>query len=161
MMATGKETASRHLSLRLRRELYERLDATALAARTATGESRSSLAARLIDEGLRMQAHPGIVFRSGPAGRRPALVAGPDVWEVARVLAEVREADASDRPDEGNRETIEHALVVTAERTGLALHQVRAVARYYATFADEVDDWIATVDAEADAALGAAPLPPG
>lgn len=36
-----------------------------------------------------MEDHPGIHFRSGPAGRRPALVDGPDVWEVVRVLHNV------------------------------------------------------------------------
>jgi hypothetical protein len=29
-----------------------------------------------------MNAHPGIVCRDGPAGRRPGVVGGPDVWEV-------------------------------------------------------------------------------
>ena len=46
------------------------------------GTSRSRLAERYVDEGTRMDDHPGIVFRDGPTGRRAALVAGPDVWEV-------------------------------------------------------------------------------
>jgi hypothetical protein len=37
------------------------------------GEAKSRTAERLIDEGLRMEDHPGIVFRDGPAGRRAAL----------------------------------------------------------------------------------------
>jgi hypothetical protein len=46
------------------------------------GMSLSSAANRLVDEALRMSEHPGIVFRPGPTGRRAALAAGPDAWEV-------------------------------------------------------------------------------
>jgi hypothetical protein len=49
-----------------------------------SGQSGARLAERLIDEGLRMEEFPGIVFRSGPAGRRAGLVDGPDVWEIVR-----------------------------------------------------------------------------
>jgi hypothetical protein len=41
--------------------------------------SLSSAANRLVDEALRMNEHPGIVFRAGPTGRRAALAAGPGV----------------------------------------------------------------------------------
>jgi hypothetical protein len=34
------------------------------------GSSLSSAANRLVDEGLRMNEHPGVVFREGPTGRR-------------------------------------------------------------------------------------------
>src|SRR5438128_8420176 len=79
------ERRSRHLSLRIDGDLYARL------TRAASGrpESRSRLAARLIEEGLRMDAHPGVVFRGGPGGRRAGLVGGPDIWEVARVLRQM------------------------------------------------------------------------
>ena len=86
-----------------------------------------------------MEAHPGIIFRPGPAGRRPGLVGGPDVWEVARVLRVLRELPG----DEGG-------LAQAVELTGLPLHQVRVAARYYAEYADEVDAWIAGVDRLAD-----------
>ncbi|MGH8908338.1 MAG: hypothetical protein ACRD0K_17970 [Egibacteraceae bacterium] len=88
-----------------------------------------------------MDAHPGIMFRPGPAGRRPGLIGGPDVWEVARALRDVGL--------EG-----EDALRQTAELTGLAVHQVRAAAGYYREFTDEIDAWIAEVDREADDAAG-------
>lgn len=127
------QQAGTHVSFRIRPDLRERLDR---AAARSPGESRSALASRLIDEGLRLDAHPGLVFRSGPAGRRPGLNGGPDIWEVARVL--------------GAHGTGEPGIVATAELSGLALHQVRVVARYYQEFAAEVDAWIARVDAEAD-----------
>jgi hypothetical protein len=60
------------------------------ALQRVTGCSRSELVKTLVDEGLRMTAHPGIAFRSGPDDVRPGLVAGPDVWEVARVFQGVR-----------------------------------------------------------------------
>lgn len=82
-----------------------------------------------------MEAHPGIVFRDGPAGRRPGLAAGPDVWEVARVLR-----DAGPRGEAALRET--------AALSGLPLHLVRIAAAYYEAHGNEVDRWIDVVDAE-------------
>lgn len=46
----------------------------------------------------------------------------------------------------------EEALRETTRLTGLALHQVRAVAGYYREFSDEIDQWIDDVDREADRA---------
>jgi hypothetical protein len=48
----------------------------------AEGITETALVSRLLDEGLKVTAHPGIVYRDGPAGRRAALATGPDVWEV-------------------------------------------------------------------------------
>ena len=39
-----------------------------------------------VDEGTRMDEHPGIVFRGGPTGPRAALAGGPDVWERMTTL---------------------------------------------------------------------------
>jgi hypothetical protein len=50
------------------------------------GLSHSSAAALLVEEGLRMDAHPGVLFREGPAGQRAVLSGGPDVWEVIRAI---------------------------------------------------------------------------
>src|SRR5438270_6363766 len=50
------------------------------------GKPRSNLVERYVAEGLRMDEHPGVVFVEGPAGRRPALRGGPDVWEVIGTL---------------------------------------------------------------------------
>lgn len=120
---------SRHLSLRLESDTYERLEAES----QRSGQPRSQVAKTLLEEGLRMEAHPGIVFRSGPAGRRPGLAGGPDLWEVVRVFAGVDSHG-------------EEALARTAELTGLTREQVRIALRYYAEFRNEIDGWIRRVE---------------
>ena len=123
---------SRHLSLRLDAETFDRLEEQSRQSK----QLRSQLVKTLLEEGLRMDANPGIVFRSGPAGRRPGLAGGPDIWEIIRVLREI--------PERG-----EEALQRTAELTGLVPEQVRVALHYYADYADEIDEWIRRVEAEA------------
>src|SRR4030088_2937797 len=76
------------LSIRFSPSLLTRLRRRANAM---TGASAAGLAQRLIDEGLRMADHPGVIFKDGPSGRRAALAYGPDVWEVIKFLREVDE----------------------------------------------------------------------
>ena len=115
------------LSIRFKRQgAYERLRRHA----AQHAESISALGERLIDEGLRMADHPGIVFRDGPTGRRAGLAAGPDVWEVVMLLR-------------GLRGSVERRVVKAADQLGLTVEQVRAVSRYYAEFADEIDAEVA------------------
>jgi len=101
------------------------------------GEAKARTAERLIDEGLRMEDHPGIVFRDGPAGRRAALAGGPDVWEVVETLR-------------GTGLSGEEAIAATAEWGSLALAHVRRAASYYGEFPDEVDAQIALNRDEAE-----------
>ncbi len=84
-----------------------------------------------------MEDHPGIIFRDGPAGRRAALAAGPDVWEVIETLR-------------GTGLSGEQAIVVTAEWGSLTLAQVQTAVGYYAEFRAELDDWIAFNRSEAE-----------
>jgi hypothetical protein len=131
-------TASRLLSVRLTAETLEQLEAQS----RQTGQPISRVVKTLLDEGLRMQQHPGIVFRSGPAGRRPGLAHGPDVWEVARVFREVRGQGGD-------------AVQRTAELTGLTRNQIDTVVRYYAAYQKDIDAWIRRVDEEAERAEAA------
>lgn len=124
--------ASRHFSVRLDNEAFERLEAES----RRSGRSKSEVAKSVLEEGLRMRQHPGIVFRPGPTGRRPALAGGPDVWEVARVLRGVADREGD-------------VVAETAELTGLHRTQVEVALRYYAEYRDEIDGWIARVDEEA------------
>jgi hypothetical protein len=120
------------LSIRMPDETREQLEATA----EARGETRSALMQRYVEEGLRMDRHPGIVFRPGPVGRRPGLVGDPDVWEVVRV---VRNVEA--RGD--------LAIAAAANWLELSAAQVRIAMDYYADYPAEIDAWLARVDAQA------------
>jgi len=74
-----------------------------------------------------MDEHPGLVFRDGPAGRRAALAAGADVWqiiEVTQAFAEQEPADAVQR---------------AADWLGLSPTLVQAAVGYYAVHCDETD----------------------
>jgi len=131
--------ASRHLSLRIDESVLNRLDAESRKSR----QTRSELAKLLIEEGLRMQAHPGIVFRPTATGRRQAALAdGPKVWVVAEVY---REIDG------------DHAARVkqTSELTELSEYQVQVAVGYYADYRDEIDDWLRQNNEEAEQAYAA------
>lgn len=54
---------------------------TRYARRRRMGPSEALRA--IVDEWVTMARYPAIEFRDGPAGRRPGLRGGPDVWEVA------------------------------------------------------------------------------
>lgn len=100
------------------------------------GQTPTRLATTLLEEGLRMEEHPGIVFRPGPSGRRAGLAGGPDVWEVARVFQGADQLDG---------EIIQRAAALT----GLEPTLVVTALRYYLDYKDEIDTWIRRLDAEA------------
>jgi hypothetical protein len=117
--------SSRQFSARFDTSIVERLERRA----ARTGASKSQLAERYIDEGMRMEAHPGVVFRDGATGRRAGLASGPDIWQVIWVLQ-----SGEDRGDA--------AIAGTADWMALSVDQVRSAIRYYADFPDEVDERI-------------------
>ena len=102
-----------------------------------SGEPIVRLAQRYIDEGMRLDRHPGIVFRDGPAGRRALVVGGPDVWEM---IAAARSA-----PERG-----EELIAALAERIGIPEQKVRIAIRYYAEYPEEIDRFIAMVEEEGE-----------
>jgi hypothetical protein len=114
------------LSVRFDRDVLERLRQHAASV---PGATPSGLAQRLVDEGLRMADHPGIVFRDGPAGRRPSLTVGPDVWELVVFLEEIDERG-------------EAAVSAAAETFGIPTSAVSAGISYYTAFSTEIDAWI-------------------
>lgn len=95
-----------------------------------SGEPIVRLAQRYIGEGMRLDRHPGIVFRDGPAGRRAVVVGGPDVWELI--------AAAGNAPERG--EKLVRAL---AERIGVPAEKIRIAVRYHAEYPEEIDRFIA------------------
>ena len=100
-------------------------------------EAKSRTAERLIYEGLRMEDHPGVVFKDGPAGRRAALAGGPDVWEVVKTLKEAWPSQ-------------EQAIAGAMHWGNLLRAQVDVAVRYYADFPEEVDERIAHNREEAE-----------
>jgi len=89
------------------------------------GESANAVAERYLEEGLRRDDHPLIMFREGAAGRRAALVGTR--LDVSQVINTLRESDNS--------------INATAEYLEISEPHVRAAVRYYAEFRDEVDEW--------------------
>jgi uncharacterized protein (DUF433 family) len=108
-------------------QLLERL--RRVAERRST--SQTALVERYIEEGLRMEAHPMIVFRDGALGRR-AMLAGTRL-EVMHVIDTVR-----------NSETLEDA----AEYLSLGIAHVTACLQYYAEYQDELDAYAARLTEE-------------
>ena len=85
-----------------------------------TGEATSGLVVRLVDEGIRMAEHPGVVFRDGPTGRRAGLAAGPDVWEIIVVLRDYAEGGAT----EAVRRTAKWLGITEAQARTAPFHRV-------------------------------------
>ena len=106
------------------------------------GQGVSPRAERLIDEGLRMEAHPAVLFRDGPAGRRAVLVGGPEVADVIGALV------GGDVPVARRRSR-------AAELLGLSETMVDAALAYYAEFTGEIDAALAERARAADAAEAA------
>lgn len=104
--------------------------------------SRARMAERYIDEGLRMDEHPGIVFRDGPGGRRATVIGALDVWQIIAVI---------------NDQTVrgEQAIAAAAQWLGLDDAHIRVAVGYYGEFNDEIDALIDRNRIEADAAEAA------
>jgi len=130
---------STRLSIRFTPSLLARLRQRANAI---PGASAAGLAQRLIDEGLRMADHPGVIFKDGPSGRRAALAYGPDVWEVIKFLREVDERGPA-------------AIDAAAEVFAADVSRISTAINYYGDYPDEIDTEIAEAD-EASARAEAA-----
>lgn len=95
-----------------------------------------------------MDAHPGVVFRDGPAGRRAGVAGGPDVWEIVHAVRNARAAEPAAAPEE--------LLVLVGDNTGVSLPVLRVALGYYGEFADEIDRLLDDADRAEAAALEAA-----
>lgn len=107
------------------------------------GSTRSSVAARYVDEGLRMDEHPGILFRDGPAGRRATVVGGPDVWEVVRSVKAARTAE----PELPEADLVE----MLEDNTGVSRRLIHVALAYWGAYPDDVNALVEYAElAEAD-----------
>lgn len=116
-------------SIRLDDELRRQLGAQAAAEDTTVTE----LIERLVREGLASAAHPGIVFKPGPAGRRAALAGGPDVWEVVSALRDAAGSEAK-------------RVATVAAQLGVHERQVLIALEYAAAHRAEVEARVAAND---------------
>src|SRR5258708_782316 len=134
----ARSSPPKPFSIRMSESTLSRLNSGA----RRRGEPKARTAERLIEEGLRMEDHPGIAFRDGPSGRRAALLVGPDVWEVIETI-------------QGSGLAGDKAIVAAARWGNLSMGQVRVALRYFAEFKDEIDERIKQ-NAEDSARLQAA-----
>jgi hypothetical protein len=124
-MDMGRSTTS----IRLDDELRSRLAAQAASETTTVTE----LIERFVREGLTSAAHPGIVFKPGPAGRRAALAGGPDVWEIVAALRHTTGSESE-------------RVAVLAEQFGVHERQVVIALNYAAAHRAEIDARVAAND---------------
>src|SRR6266536_2906385 len=125
---------TRSFSARFSSEVVDKLEAHS----GRIGESKARVAERLIDEGLQIEEFPGIVFRTGPTGRRAGVAGGPDVWEIVRDLKSAAQAGASD------------PIEAVSRASGLDRSKVELAASYYAAYPDDIDDRIRLNDEAAE-----------
>jgi hypothetical protein len=116
-------------SIRLDDELRTHLAAQAAAESTTVTE----LIERFVREGLACATHPGIVFKSGPAGQRAALAGGPDVWEIVAALRDTAGSESE-------------RVTALADQFGLHERQVVIALNYAAAHRGEVEARIDTND---------------
>ena len=125
-----EQTASRHLTIRASPRLVQEI--AALAKRR--GMAPTALARAYLEEGVRLERFPGIVFRNhvqerlaGLAGRRA------DVWQVVETF----------RAEDGD-------VAATADYLQLRPDQVRTAIGYAAAYPEEIE---ALIDENRQAAL--------
>ncbi len=109
-------------SMRLDEELRSRLQRQA----EAEAMSLNALIERMLREGLDIEDHPGVIFVTGPSGRRASVVAAPDVWEI---MATWRYLDGTE----------EERIAALIADYGLTKWQINAALNYAATHREEID----------------------
>jgi len=117
-----------------------RFDETLLAEVRRIAKRRTTSVSSVIqtftEEGVRTQQVPGIQFRDGPAGRRAGVAGSLDVWEI---IAAARQMGSSDP-------------AIVASALGLPVRVVLIALNYYSRFPEEINEWIADNEEEADRA---------
>lgn len=103
----------------------EELDREIAREAEARGKSWSATTTELLEEAVRMRRAPGVVFLTGPTGRRAVLAGtGLEVWEVVATWRGVGESFD----------------VLRESYPWLAEPQLRAALGYYRLFPVEIDE---------------------
>jgi uncharacterized protein (DUF433 family) len=101
--------------------------AEAQALAIQTGASMEHLLSESLNEAIKMRRCPGIIFVDGPAGRRPVVTGGLEVWEIV---------EAWKGGCQGDFACLQETFHWLTE------HQLRAALRYYELYPAEIDAWI-------------------
>jgi len=126
------EPVSEHLTVRVSQRLQKELAAVA----RRRGVAPTTLVRTYLDEGVRMDHFPGVVFRDRAGGRQAGLAGRRlDIWQVIETL----------RASDGNVDE-------TADYLRLRPDQVRTALAYAADFPDEVESAIRANREEAERA---------
>ncbi|MHB8632171.1 MAG: hypothetical protein ACYC9W_09615 [Candidatus Limnocylindria bacterium] len=105
-----------------------------LAHAERSDTSSSKLANRYVKEGLRMDKHPAIAFKTTPRGRRTILASRPGL-QVIDII--------------GTWQAERQSVAAAARYFHIGEDDVHAVLRYYAEYKDEIDqDLRAHLDAQ-------------
>lgn len=111
---------TRARGIRLPEQLAEEIE----REQERTGQNFSETIADLVEEAVRMRRAPGIVFRSGPTGRRASVAGtGVDVWEVIAAYRRCGE----------DRERLQDAF------PNLDGQQLRAALNYYELYPEAIE----------------------
>jgi len=113
-------------------------DVKRVAKRRAT--SVSAVVQMFAAEGVRSLQVPAIVFRDGPSGRRAGVAGSLDVWEIIETVKQTP----------GHVDT-----AAVAGSLGVSQRVVEVALDYYSQYPDEIDDWIAENDRDAELAHNA------
>jgi hypothetical protein len=106
------------------------------------GAKKSTVVVGALQEWLRMEAHPGIVFVKTVTGdRRAALAAGPQVWTVAEAWQQ--------------HPSRQRSPARVASTLGLTVRDVETTLAYWAEYREEIDDLIDRHHASQEEALAA------
>jgi len=92
----------------------------------AEGTTVTELIERFVREGLDTAAHPGVVFKPGPSGRRAALAGGPDVWEIVTALRDTHGSETE-------------RVAALAQQFGIHERQVGIALDYAAAHREEIE----------------------
>jgi uncharacterized protein (DUF433 family) len=124
------------LNARINARIPQRVKDDLAAVSRRRNLEESELARSLLDEALRREKHPGIVFRSTPASREAAIEGRRlYVWQVIETL----------RSSDGD-------TAQAADFLGLRPEHVHAALDYYAEYGPEIDMLIALNQEDADRA---------
>lgn len=103
-----------------------------------SGLDFSAAANQLLEEAVRMRRCPGVVFTSGPSGRRASLAGtGLDIWEI---IATYKSLD-------GNEKRLRKAYHWLTEP------QIRTALAYYALYPEEIEALLRQNEAWTSASL--------